>query len=214
MSRCKHCSEIFDTSDKPKGWMANHSRWCHKNPKRSEYISSMNAINAMNEARKRSGNTNQFTKAVVEGIPIPPGTLKGKPGTFKGKQHTLETKEKMRISALASPHRRLVRGIVDYECKDGTIISLDSSWEYALAERLDELDIGWTRPQPIPWIDEADIRHNYFADFYLPEYNIYLDPKNPQAVKVQKSKLDCLMKQYDNIIIIESLAKCKEFIPT
>lgn len=29
---CKWCEKSFDTSFKPKGWMANHVRWCSKNP--------------------------------------------------------------------------------------------------------------------------------------------------------------------------------------
>jgi hypothetical protein len=35
---CKHCKESFDILDKPKGWMANHVRWCHKNPPREAYL--------------------------------------------------------------------------------------------------------------------------------------------------------------------------------
>lgn len=36
MRTCKHCKETFDTDDKPLGWMANHTRWCHKNPNRNK----------------------------------------------------------------------------------------------------------------------------------------------------------------------------------
>ena len=53
--------------------------------------------------------------------------------------------------------------------------------------------------------------HNYFPDFYLPDYNLYLDPKNPHAVTVQKKKLDLLLKQHTNIRLILTLDDCKTF---
>lgn len=36
MRKCKHCLLSFDITDKPVGWMANHSRWCDKNPARNK----------------------------------------------------------------------------------------------------------------------------------------------------------------------------------
>jgi hypothetical protein len=207
--KCKHCKVKFDVSEKPKGWMANHSRWCDKNPKRKEYgKANNNGIMAMNKARKESGRTNQFTTARIDNKPIPAGAWKDKPGPFLDRKHTEETKRKISESALASPHRRLRRGIVEYKG-----VSLDSSWELALAKRLDELNVKWIRPEPIPWIDDEGITHNYFPDFYLPEKNLYLDPKNPHAVKVQRKKLKKIMSTYDNIIILESLQQCEEYTP-
>jgi len=209
--KCKHCKTEFDISDKPSGWMANHSRWCDKNPKRKEYADALgrNNVEAMNEARRQSGRTNQYTVARLDGKEVPESPMKGKPGTFLGKKHTKETKQLLREKALASPHRRLKKGTVEYKG-----ILLDSSWELELAKRLDELKIKWVRPDPIPWIDEEGVTHNYFPDFYLEDYDLFLDPKNPQAVKVQKKKLDRLLTQYKNIVIIESIEQCKKFCPT
>ena len=42
------------------------------------------------------------------------------------------------------------------------------------------------------WIDKYGIERNYFPDFYLPLYDLYLDPKNKFAYKVQKEKIDIL----------------------
>jgi hypothetical protein len=128
------------------------------------------------------------------------------PGLFLGKTHSEETKLKQKTKALASPHRRLRRKMIEY---DG--IMLDSTWELELAKRLDSLGINWTRPKPIKWIDGENVEHNYFADFYLKNYDIYLDPKNPYAIKAQKEKLKYLLTQHKNIVIIESLEKCKNF---
>lgn len=201
--KCKHCQEEFDISDKSKGWMANHSRWCDKNPKRNDYS------NNMEKARAAKVNfINQYTKARLEGITIPDSPNKGKPGTFLGREHSKETKELMRKKALESPHRRLRKGMVEYNG-----VMLDSSWELALAKRLDELEIKWERPEPLKWIDQDGLIHNYFPDFYLPDYDIYLDPKNPRAAEVQKKKIDILKSTYHNLIFINDLTECKTFMP-
>lgn len=210
---CKHCNNDFDITDKPKGWMANHSRWCESNPKRKEYISelkntsSKSRIHLMNESRKNTGRTNQFTAARIDGRPVPESAMKNKSGTFLGKTHSDETKDKIRKKALESTHRRLKKNVIEY---NGVL--LDSSWELELAKRLDELGIEWIRPDPIPWTDKEGITHNYFPDFYLPEYNKYIDPKNPHAAEVQKEKLKVLLEQYDNIVILDSIEKCKNFV--
>lgn len=195
---CKYCEKEFDISDKPSGWMANHTRWCNLNPKRNQYNKDLSKLRA---AKKNFNNQYSYgavcsdeTKEKIRNANI-------------GKKHTEETKQLLREKALASPHRRLKKGVVMY--KD---ILLDSSWELELAKRLDKLKIKWIRPDPIPWVDDQGVTHNYFPDFFLTEQNLYLDPKNPQAIKSQKKKLENLLKQYDNIVIIDTLEKCKKYI--
>lgn len=208
---CKHCKAEFDISDKPKGWMANHSRWCDHNPKRKEYASNTSAVSAMRKAKSESGATNQYTKARLEGREPPSMTdeTKSKIGKHsKARKHTEETKQVIREKALASNHRRLKRNIIEYKG-----VLLDSTWELELAIRLDRLSVEWIRPDPIPWVDEEGVTHNYFPDFYLPEYDIYLDPKNPHAINVQKKKLNILKQQYNNILILGSLEECKTYSP-
>lgn len=162
--------------------MANHSRWCDKNPKRKEYVEkSKNSIEAMNTARKKSGFLNAFEKARIKGEKIPVHPMKGKNSVLKGKKHTEKTKQILREKALKSKHRRLRRGIIEYNG-----LKLDSSWELELAKRLDKLEIEWIRPDPLVWVDDDGITHNYFPDFYLPKHDLYLDPKNSYAVKVQE----------------------------
>jgi hypothetical protein len=90
-------------------------------------------------------------------------------------------------------------------------IWLDSTWEFELAKRLDSLNIKWIRPDPIRWFDEDGVAHNYFPDFYLPDYNLFLDPKNTHAFKVQEKKIKTLLTQHKNIVIITSLEECQNF---
>jgi transposase len=52
----------------------------------------------------------------------------------------------------------------------------DSKWEVKVAKSLDEHHIKWERPKKgFVWNDAG---RKYYPDFYLPEFNVYLDPKN------------------------------------
>ncbi len=76
-------------------------------------------------------------------------------------------------------------------------VNLQSSWEVKVAEKLDELGIVWTRPIPIPWVDSTGKPRNYFPDFYLPKYNVYLDPKNDRVIERSKEKMDSVKYKID-----------------
>ena len=90
--KCKHCQEVFILENHPKGWMANHSRWCQKNPKRKSYEDANKPkLELMEKSRKNTGFTNQFTKAKQMGDEIPKSKLVGRQG--KSTPHTEETKD-------------------------------------------------------------------------------------------------------------------------
>ena len=157
-------------------------------------------------SKKIYGATNQYTKAKKERLPIPDGANKGKPGTFIGRTHTEESKRKMSDRALASTHRRLKRKMIEYKG-----VMLDSTWELALAKLLDENNIKWFRPKPLKWFDDENKERNYFPDFYLPEYNLYIDPKNSHAYNGQKNKIEKLKEQCPNIVFVRSMKEINEF---
>lgn len=196
--RCAHCSKAFNLDSKPKGWMANHSRWCSENPLRNQYLERL--------AIARSSK-NSFRNQYAYGVEMTAETKAKISRAATGRRHSIETCEVLREKALKSPHRRLKRRVVEYRG-----VLLDSQWELELARRLDSLRIQWTRPNPLPWVDENDRSHHYFPDFYLPEIGIYLDPKNPQAERVQSHKLKLLLQQHPNIVILRSLKECREFL--
>lgn len=67
---------------------------------------------------------------------------------------------------------------------------LQSSFELRCSEILNELGIKWFRPKAVKY----DGR-NYFADFYLPEYDIWLDPKNNYKAKLDTEKIRKVIEQ-------------------
>lgn len=185
---------------------ANHSRWCEKNPKSEAYKKSL--------AHARSFFI--FTDSHREKIKTAHKDGKydySKMGT-PGRRVSEESRSKMSEAALKCKHRRLRKSINEFIKSDGTTVLLDSSWERLLAVRLDFLEIEWLRPEiPIEWIDKKGKIHNYFPDFYLPNFDLYLDPKNPFAMVQQKDKLQIIRKTIPNLLIIETEKECKEFSP-
>lgn len=156
------------------------------------------------EAKKKTGRTNQYTSGVAT---CASEETKEKIRQSKlGQTHSEKTKKLISEKALLSNHRRLKKGTIIYKG-----ILLDSSWELAMAERLDNLQIKWIRPEPIKWVDLEGKTRNYFPDFYLPEHDLYLDPKNPQAYKSQKDKIECLKKQLTNLQIISNINDIKNW---
>jgi len=79
-------------------------------------------------------------------------------------------------------------------------VVLESSWEKAVAVSLDESGIVWTRPKPMLYNDNGQTRR-YYPDFYLPDYDCYLDPKNSFVAKRDERKLS-LVREHNNINLI------------
>lgn len=104
-------------------------------------------------------------------------------------------------------------------------IKLDSQYELDVAKELDENQIKWERPTYFIWKDENGIEHRYYPDFYLPEYNVYLDPKNDYLINnksvrfgitdAEKIKLVCEQNAIRIVILDKnnlSWEKIKELI--
>lgn len=83
-------------------------------------------------------------------------------------------------------------------------VFLESSWEKKLAEDLDKNNIQWIRPKNnFKWKDKDGKIKRYYPDFYIPELNLYIDPKNPYLAKLDKYKINYVIKKYNlNLLII------------
>jgi len=79
-------------------------------------------------------------------------------------------------------------------------IRFDSRWEIDVAIFLDSLYLRWERPiTPVPWQGGDGKSHKYFPDFFLPDYDLYLDPKNPICISKQIEKLNIVSKKINLI---------------
>lgn len=61
-------------------------------------------------------------------------------------------------------------------------VTFDSSFELALAQSLDANNIDWQQCARFKYIDPNGLNRFYRPDFYLPAYDIYLDPKNDYLI--------------------------------
>lgn len=215
---CKYCNKKFlftgETKYEIASQKANHSRWCDLNPKRKEYVDVLlkrDNVGLMKIAREKTGRFNQF--CTDKKYVVSEETRKKIGDSTRGRKHSEETKKKMSEGARKSNHRRLMRRTQKYIKKNGEEVLMDSSWEIALAKRLDELNVEWTRPEPLKWVDSEGKERNYFSDFYLPKQNIYLDPKNSAAYANQIEKITWILNNYKNVFILRSLEECQQYIP-
>jgi predicted nucleic acid-binding Zn ribbon protein len=92
------------------------------------------------------------------------------------------------------------------------VIKLQSTWELEIASLLDTMGIKWIRPKPIEWHDNRAIKHLYFPDFYLPDFDLYLDPKNHLVMQQDHEKMEYIRTKVkiaygDLSIIKEAISK-------
>lgn len=89
---------------------------------------------------------------------------------------------------------------------------MDSTWEVACAERLDTLGVKWQRDPSIKLqyrCKKLRLR-NYIPDFYLPEYDVYLEVKG-YWTEAAKWKMKDIMQRFPNKIrLLESLEEIAE----
>ena len=84
----------------------------------------------------------------------------------------------------------------------GKITYLQSSFELQVAHSLNEHNIKWLRPNYFCYT-MGDGERKYYPDFYLPDYDVYLDPKNDYLIQKDFTKIKSVRDQNNvNILII------------
>lgn len=108
--------------------------------------------------------------------------------------------EKQHLSKIACARGEIhCRRSIHTEYLPGII--LESSYEVRTAVILDKLNIKWIKVRKgYIWDDNGKTRR-YIPDFYLEEYDLFLDPKNVYLIKKDKRKIDSAM-ELNNIKVI------------
>lgn len=176
---CKYCQK----SCKNDNSLTNHQRLCKLNPDRekSNFIEYAQKIKVGLIVKK---NTNQYTKAKLEGrtYVISQETRDKISKSSRLFKHSEESKQKLSISmrkaVLKNPDSYTasnVSGRTPIIFYNG--IKLKGSWEVETAKWLDRQQVKWTNfVRGFDYIWENSI-HTYFPDFYLMEYNVYIEVK-------------------------------------
>ncbi len=85
-------------------------------------------------------------------------------------------------------------------------IWMDSSWEIKLAKILDEKKIVWEKSTKHKFIyyDKQNVKRRYYPDFYLPEYNIYVEVKGFWTEESKYKVNDVIRRHNIRLLILES----------
>ena len=182
MFTCDFCHKIC----KNKNSYSNHKRLCKNNPNRQHTWLEENPL----KGRPLKGHvgTNQFIKARQLNKPIPKvseETRKKLSVAQTGRVHSEETKRKISESVkravLLNPESyssNNVSGRVKMYEYNG--MKFKGKWELLVAEKLFNENIKYTNiVSPIDYEWNGSI-HKYFPDFYLEEYDLYIEVKGYQ----------------------------------
>lgn len=124
--------------------------------------------------------------------------------------HSEETKNRMSVIACErlAKHSKYSKNV---EYKPGII--LESSYEVRTAIILDSLNIKWVKVRKgYVWDDNGKTRR-YVPDFYLPDYDLFLDPKNDYLIKKDKRKIDSAMKLNNiKVVVLDKTQLTEDFI--
>jgi hypothetical protein len=90
----------------------------------------------------------------------------------------------------------------------GKLTCLQSSYEKECAVILNDLKVQWLRPKALKYDNKR-----YYADFYLPEFNLYLDPKNDYLAIHDQEKIQKVIIQNNvKVVILTKKQLTKDFI--
>lgn len=84
----------------------------------------------------------------------------------------------------------------------GEVFIAESTYEVKLSKILNSLNINWQRPSFFWYTDKKGNRRRYYPDFYLPEFDVYLDPKNEYLIKTDIDKIIRTSKENEIKIVV------------
>lgn len=177
---CEFCRKVL----KNKAGLISHTRHCIKNPDKVVFKQSDKYYEGIKTRKTKNG----AMAAKEKGLPYyREAWNKGK--HIKGHPHSEESKKRIKEARerilRENPSKNNLRR-KSYEF-NGDI--LDSQYEVKVAKELLEHNIRYeAKPHWLEYILNGE-SHLYFPDFYLPDYNVYLDPKNDYLIKTGQSRL-------------------------
>lgn len=171
---CQYCEKECKNNNS----LRNHERFCKSNPNREltnyEKFGPIKGFNDKGRTSNRKGLKKE-TDASIQRMLVT-RKLHHEEGKFEYHRTPHSNDTKQRLSEVAKS--RGLGGINYKSVITYNGVKLDSSYELTVAKSLDENGVKWIRPSRFKYIDSKGVEHTYTPDFYLPEYDVYLDPKN------------------------------------
>lgn len=179
----------------------NHERLCKSNPNRQQ-----SNLKLHDYVRH-----NAVTKAKLEGRVPPPNPNTGKAGWFRGHKHTSETRRKISLakralyaSGFAATAGRCPK--LKHTSPVAGEISVDGTWELAVARWLDSQGLTWRRnTKRFEYTKPNGANSTYCPDFYVEDWKSYIE------VKGYETELDrCKWSQFPGELLVWKLGELKD----
>lgn len=84
----------------------------------------------------------------------------------------------------------------------GESFTSESSYEVMLSAIFNSLNVLWVRPDFVWYTDSKGRKRRYYPDFYLPDFDIYFDPKNEYLIKTDIDKINRASEENNILVII------------
>lgn len=170
---CQHCGRMLADQAAAK---AKHEKSCKENPSREPAPNQWTS----GEFQFSSDSRRKMSQAASR------------------RRHSAETKEK--LSAVAK--QRKLGGQYSRNTIYHNGLILHSSYELELAESLDLNGVRYERGMSFRYMGADGQDHRYYPDFYLPDYDVYLDPKNDFLIEKDKDKIQRVMDQNGVVVLV------------
>lgn len=166
---CKYCNKLCTSNNS----LVQHEIRCKSNPDRISCV--VEGFNNLGRVAWNKDKTKETDSRVNDNALKVKQYYETHVGSFTGKTHSDEYKKHMSDIAIQ-------RQLGGFNMRKARIlhkgVKLDSSYELSVAVSLDANGVAWERCERFPYHYDDGSCHYYTPDFYLPEYNVYLDPKN------------------------------------
>ena len=201
---CKYCGKEC----KNKNSLVQHEIRCKENPNKIQLPESnfIKYNKDIKSGKRTKIYSNQYIKAELLGLPKPEVSTETRMKCGNGgKNQIWDTARRCRHSE--SMKKAVKVHPMSYSCNfvngrtprleyNGVI--LNGTWELIVAKYLDFNNIKWERPS-IPFeYNWENKTHLYYPDFYLPEYDIYLEVKG-----YERERDKCKWKVVSNLVVLK-----------
>jgi hypothetical protein len=202
---CPMCAKEFITSDAKKSPKFCCSI-CATNYSRT-FVDKTKISNSVKAAWIRGDFDNLKSKLKINGMHNLKCAICSKNFKNKNKNKTCSKECYLKLLSTQSRDNPNCGGETNYKKYIYKDVYMDSSWEVNLAKFLDLNNIVWERSRKIVflWTDRNNKKRRYYPDFYLPKYNLYLDPKNKFLLEKDEFKINQVIKENNIDLICESL---------
>lgn len=207
---CSYCGKFCKNQNS----LRNHERCCKENPDRQltnaanpDWVAEMQR-RAHEKPIWNKGLTKETDSRIKDAAQkVSEGYASGRlVASNKGKPISESHRQTLSKLARSNQYEKHFGRRKIFECRGFKFIS---SYEVDVAKSLDENNIKWIQPKRFPYKDLKGKLHYYTPDLYLPDYDIYLDPKNDFLIEHENPKFGYKdtdkikwVEEYNNIKVI------------